>query len=127
MQQEKRRLERFDLKVSARIENADKKKEKEAFDLVTNNLCAGGAFFHTDQSLPVGTKVKVNLVLPLGGLRKLSASCDQANVRVTGTVIRIQPGGMAVCFNDDYSIRPRRGVGTSRNKKMSGSNGNAAM
>jgi hypothetical protein len=109
MHQEKRKLERFDLKVPARIEGLGKGRDKDIIDLVTNDICSGGAFFHTDQSLPEGTKVKVELVLPLGRLKKLAAEYDQAHIRVTGTVVRMDGRGMAVCFNRDYLIKPRKG------------------
>lgn len=109
--QDKRRLERFDLKVPARIEGLSKKKTSETLDLMTSDLCSGGAFFHTDQSLPEGTKVKIDLVLPLGGLKKLISAYDHAHIKVTGTVIRRESHGMAVCFNKDYSIRPRNRKG----------------
>jgi hypothetical protein len=107
--QEKRKLERFDLRVSARVEDAGKRNGREILDLITSDICAGGAFFETDHSLPEGTKVRVDLVLPLGGIRRLIAGYDHASIRVTGTVIRTDPGGMAVSFNNDYSIRPRKG------------------
>ncbi len=106
--QDKRKLERFDLKVAARIEGLSRKKDRDILDLMTNDLCSGGAFFHTDQSLPEGTKVKVDLVLPLGGLKKLISEYDHAHIKVTGVVIRRESRGMAVCFNKDYSIRPRK-------------------
>lgn len=106
--QEKRKLERFDLKVPARIEGLNKRMSQAILDVMTSDICSGGAFFHTEESLPEGTKVKIDLVLPLRGLRKLVAEYDHAHIRVTGTVIRKDPRGMAICFNKDYSIQPRK-------------------
>ncbi|PKN24501.1 MAG: hypothetical protein CVU64_22030 [Deltaproteobacteria bacterium HGW-Deltaproteobacteria-21] len=106
---DKRKIERFDLKVPARIEGLGRRKNRDILDLMTSDLCSGGAFFYTNQSLPEGTKVKVDLLLPLGGLKKLISEYDHAYIEVTGTVIRREPRGMAVCFNKNYSIHPRKG------------------
>lgn len=65
--QEKRRLERFELKVSARIEGVGKKIKKDVLHLVTSDICAGGAFFDTDRSLPEGPRSKSTWCSPLGG------------------------------------------------------------
>lgn len=108
---DKRRLVRFDLKVPAKIECLGRKKDKDVLDLVTSNLCSGGAFFPTEQTLPEGTKVRVDLMLPLGGLKKLISQYDHACIEVTGTVIRRESQGMAISFNRDYSIHPRKGNG----------------
>lgn len=107
--EEKRKLERFDLKVPARIEGVGNRRDKDILDLITSDICAGGAFFHTDQPLPEGTKVRIDLVLPLAGLRRLLSDYDHAHIKVTGTVLRKEPSGMAICFNRDYLIRPRKG------------------
>jgi len=107
--QEKRKLERYDLKIPARIEGLSKRACEAILDLMTSDICSGGAFFHTEQTLPEGTKVKIDLVLPLRGLKKLIAEYDHAHIKVTGTVVRKDPRGMAVCFNKGFSIRPRKG------------------
>ena len=106
---EKRKLERFELKVRAKVEGLRSRREPEALNLVTSDICAGGAFFHTGKSLPEGTKVQIDLVLPLGRLKRLIKEYDQTRIRVTGTVVRREPGGMAVSFNRNYTIRPQKG------------------
>jgi len=111
---DKRKVERFELKVQARIEGLGRKKDRDILDLITSDLCSGGAFFHTDQSLPEGTKVKIDLVLPLGGLKKMILEYDHAYIRVTGKVVRRESRGMAVCFNKDYSIHPWKGNGEAQ-------------
>ena len=102
---ERRKLERFDFEVPARIEGSISGQEDETCDLSTSNICAGGAFFHTTDPLPQGTKVKMNLVLPLDRIRELVGH-DRVNVRVEGTVLRSGPSGMAVSFSEDYQILP---------------------
>jgi len=101
----KRSLERFDFKLPARLEvvGADDEKEREVLNLLTSNICSGGAYFHTDQPLKEGTPVKLDIILSIEELKKLSGK--QALVKVSGKVIRTEAGGMAICFSDDYQIK----------------------
>ncbi|MBW2171546.1 MAG: PilZ domain-containing protein [Deltaproteobacteria bacterium] len=102
---ERRKLERFDFEVPAQVEGVISDEEGRMCDLSTTNICAGGAFFRTADPLPEGTKVKMQLVLPLDRIKELVGH-DRVNVRVEGTVIRCGSTGMAVCFNEDYQIFP---------------------
>lgn len=105
---EKRRLERFDLKVPAKIEVMTSEEDKETLDLFTTDICAGGAFFHTDQPLPEGTDVKIDLVLSLEEIKKLREDSSHACIKISGTVLRTESAGMAVCFKKNYKIQPLR-------------------
>ncbi len=100
-----RRLERFSLKLPATIETVSDTEEhnKEVLNLLTANICSGGAFFHTDQPLPKGTSVKIDFVLSIDELKKLEGK--QAFIKVTGEVIRADSNGMAICFGRDYAIK----------------------
>lgn len=115
-QQEKRRLERFDLNIPARIERLDTRPdggEEAVFDLLTSDICSGGAYFYTPAPLSEGTRVRIDLVLPLDLLKRLKSDCHQAYIKLTGTVLRSESGGMAICFNPDYQILPH-GKGPSQ-------------
>ncbi|NVM24419.1 MAG: PilZ domain-containing protein [Desulfobacterales bacterium] len=101
---EKRRLERFDLELPATIELLTPDQEKRLLNLLTTNICSGGAYFHTTEPLPKGTQVKIDLVLPLEKLRKLKEEYKQAYIKVTGTVLRSESEGMAICFDEDYQL-----------------------
>jgi len=101
---EKRRLERFDLELPATIELLTPDQEKSLINLLTSNICSGGAYFHTTQPLPEGTQVKIDLVLPLDKLRKLKKEHKKAYIKVTGRVLRSELEGMAICFDEDYQI-----------------------
>ena len=103
--EEKRTQERFDLEIPAKIELRTSGEEKEVLDLLTSNICSGGAFLHTVQPLPAGTPVKIDLILPLPKLKELKDDYQQAFIAVTGTVLRSESTGMAICF-EDYQIRP---------------------
>jgi hypothetical protein len=100
----KRRLERFDLKLPATIEFINVDHKGRLLNLMTTNICSGGAFFHTTQPLPQGTQVKIDLVLPLDRLRKLKEEFKKAYIKVKGKVLRAESEGMAICFDEDYQI-----------------------
>ena len=101
---EARRLERFDLELPATLKVVnDEEEEKKILNLLTSNICAGGAYFYTEQPLIVGTEVKLDLILTIEELKKLKGK--QAYIKVSGKVIRAESNGMAICFNDDYSLR----------------------
>ena len=99
-----RKLERFPLKTPAKIIPIDSGRDKSAFDLMTSDVCAGGAFFHTSHSLPEGTQVKVDVVLPLDRLEILKDSSKRVHLRINGRVLRSEADGFAVCFHEDYEI-----------------------
>lgn len=101
---EKRRLERFDLVIPAAIELLNDPHPERTLKLLTTNICSGGAYFHTNQPLPEGTEVKLDLVLPLEHLMNLKKEYKKAFIKVTGKVLRTESGGMAICFDKDYQI-----------------------
>ena len=104
---ERRKLERFDLSLPAtiRVVAPDPEREKEAINLLTKNICEGGAFFDTSQTLPQGTEVKTNLVLPLKGLKFKMIQEDRSYIWAKGVVSRSEPDGMAISFRKGYKIR----------------------
>ena len=100
---DRRKIERFDLSMSAKIEVVDQDQGRETLNLMTKDICAGGAFFHTTNPLPKGTQVKLYLVLD-GKFRRLTGR--QAHAKVTGMVLRSESIGMAISFDKDYKIIP---------------------
>ncbi len=104
--EERRRFQRFDFRLPASIEVMDsyQGKEKIALSLQTGDVSGGGAFFHTAQSLPKGTRVRVRMVL---GFK--SRNGREAFIEVKGKVVRSESRGMAVCFDKHYQMRPHDG------------------
>ncbi len=103
----KRQMERFDLSIPAVItlENHDSPDDRKAQrELKTKNVCGGGAFFVTDDPLAIDTQVDVDLHLAFyaGNVTRERHS----NIHVSGSVVRIEPGGMAIQFDDKYQIFP---------------------
>ena len=66
-----RALERFDLAVPAKVKIEKLGEEKHEISLISSNICAGGAFFTTEEPLPKGTKVKMEFTLSIEKLKKL--------------------------------------------------------
>jgi hypothetical protein len=112
--EERRAYERFDLSLPARIKVMASSEEghPEMMSLLAKNISSGGAYLPTLDPLSEGTCVKITLVL---GMDKLKDLADHyAYVRVRGTVLRREPTGMAIGFEEDYRtmlparIRKRR-------------------
>lgn len=106
--EERRKLERFDLELPAKIGFINETHKEKILNLLTSNICSGGAYFQSTQLLPEGTRVKIDLALPLDKLTRLKEEYRQAYIKVTGRVLRSESEGMAICFDEDYEIR---GVG----------------
>jgi len=70
--------------------------------MMTKNICSGGALLETSSSLPLGTEVNLDLVLPLEKFKHLDA--QKAHIAVSGEVIRSDKNGLAVCFDEHYRI-----------------------
>ena len=103
---EQRDCERFQLSLSARVEviSSTGEGEYEMLSLLTRDICSGGAFFNTLQPLSKGTRLKIALVL--GTEKPKRRSERYSYVTVKGTVLRAEPAGMAVSFDEGYTNRP---------------------
>jgi hypothetical protein len=99
----KRQLERFPLELPAMLQVSDDP-GVEPIEVCTKDVCSGGAFFHTTESIPVGTDVSIDLVIPIGELKKIAA--DNVLIKVDGSVIRTTDEGMVVRFSSKYHISP---------------------
>ena len=102
---ERRKYERFELVVPAKIETLARTAKKRKISLKTVNICAGGALFRTDSILDAGTKVRVELLLSYNGRRTIQ-NPKSARIRILGTIMRSQDDGMAIRFSEDYIIAP---------------------
>lgn len=99
---DKRRQERYDLKLPAYLQLTNI--EEKPLELVTENVCSGGAYFHIDQPLPVGTKVDIELTVPIKQLAEMNI--DKVLITVPGEAIRSEKDGMAIQFSKAFHILP---------------------
>lgn len=97
-----RGMERFRLKLPTTISTINSDGVEEKLDFFTANICAGGAFINATQPLPLGSEMKIELILSIDALKKLKG--NKVKINVTGEVIRVDDGGMAVKFDDRFVI-----------------------
>ncbi len=100
---QKRKMERFPVQLPASIISAVEE-HREAMNFLTRDACAGGVFIQTDNPLPLGAEVKIELVLPLIEVKNFEGK--GALLKVSGAVVRVTDTGMAIGFNEDYHIWP---------------------
>jgi hypothetical protein len=100
--QERRKFERFALELPARIEIARLGEDRETFDLLTSNVSAGGAFFSKKLAITSGTRVRLYLTVSSETLKEETGA--QGCVRLSGTVVRTEPKGTAIRFDEDYQF-----------------------
>ncbi|UCG13260.1 MAG: PilZ domain-containing protein [Deltaproteobacteria bacterium] len=98
---DRRRLERFFLKLPAEVEVLIKGK-KRIQNLVTFNISADGAYFHTREPLAEDTPVRVTVTMGNQIVRKLTGL--QSLIKLSGKVVRTDSAGMAIGFKEKYKI-----------------------
>ncbi len=101
---ERRKLKRFPLELPAFLSVIDESDQSEPIELVTRNICSGGAFFKTEKPLPASTNLKIDLIIPLDKLKNIKGK--KSYVEVLGSVVRTNEQGMAVRFDRKYNIYP---------------------
>ena len=102
--EEKRKMDRFSMELPAWISTVDETGNPRTLEVLTRDICAGGAYLLTDQPLAVGTGIEMNLILPLDNLPKIENR--RSRIDVSGSVVRTESQGMAVCFDKKYQISP---------------------
>ena len=101
---EKRRVDRFSLQLKASVSINDEDGKQRSIKVMTGDISSGGAFFRTNTPFSVGTDVKMDLILPSDKFKKLGGK--RSRINVSGSVIRTNALGMAVCFDKKYRIEP---------------------
>lgn len=90
---ERRKFERFHICTPVTLEVADR---ETVITMATRDISAGGAFLLADEPLPTGTHLNAEINIP--GDPSVEETGTELQLRVEGRVIRVEPGGMAVCF-----------------------------
>jgi hypothetical protein len=94
-EQDRRGIGRFNLRLRSLIKEL--REREKILELYTRDVSSDGAFFYTNDPLPVDTDLSMTLFLPAGPTPKGKISVD-------GKVIRTEQDGMAVRFNPDYTL-----------------------
>ena len=93
--QDRRGIGRFNLRLRSLIKEL--REREKILELYTRDVSSDGAFFYTNDPLPVDTDLSMTLFLPAGPTPKGKISVD-------GKVIRTEQEGMAVRFNPNYTL-----------------------
>ena len=99
---ERRHLERFSVKAFAVVQTVSPGAEK-VFELNTQDISSGGAFFPMEVPLPTGERVKITLYLSISPIRDFPS---KAKITTEGQVVRSTQQGMAVAFDGRYTMSP---------------------
>lgn len=90
----RRKIERFSMSVPSKVSAIMHDHSDQA--LTTKDISAGGVFFETGMTYPVGTPVTLNISLDFGSRKN---GLFQSRFQVEGTVIRAESNGMAIAFD----------------------------
>jgi hypothetical protein len=102
---ERRKLERYQLRVPTTIELADESGHRETLRLETKDISADGAYFASSGPIAEGVHLKLEMVLSVERLKELIGANKKVELRLEGTVIRKDPSGIAVLFDKKYHIK----------------------
>ena len=102
---ERRKLERYQLRVPTTIELADQSGHRETLRLETKDISADGAYLTSCDSVAEGVHVKLEMVLSVERLKELIGAKKKVALRMEGKVIRKEPTGIAVVFEKKYQIK----------------------
>lgn len=120
-QAEQRLHHRFSMHLPVRVTLIGSNDADSASELVTANISSGGAFISTDAPPPIASRLNLEFLISFTDLKKLRfiLSLDSLRrfagkpvwVKATGVVIRHEPSGMAVIFDNDYQLSPMHTAG----------------
>jgi hypothetical protein len=102
---EKRKFERFDINVPARIEIIIQEGERKKYDLETSDLSAEGTYLKSGRPIQVGSQVRIEIFLNFEELRCPADPDGSLIIAATGRVLRSGHEGMVIHFNKDYDIK----------------------
>jgi hypothetical protein len=101
---DRRKMERFDLELPAKLTWTKTDNEHESIELMTNNICSDSAFFKTNNPFAVGTAVKLDVILPLNNFKNVKYK--KSHIHLSGSVIRTDHQGMAIRLSKKYKMIP---------------------
>ena len=104
IQFDRRKMERFSLEIPATLTLNNGDRKQKSLELRTSNICSGGAFFKIGKPLSVRTYVKIDIILSLNKFQ--NGNRKRSLINVSGSVIRTDKKGMAICFDKKYRLSP---------------------
>jgi hypothetical protein len=100
--EDRRHMRRFTLRLPCLIYDWNDLREELLFEARTLNISTGGALVETDQRLPAGMPVHVNLLIRRNGTDEVidTGGC----VNLSGRVVREGDTGVGIAFSEEYRI-----------------------
>ncbi len=99
----KRVRERFDVVTKCLIHVNDDNSSYGSKICHTTNISASGALLEAEDVLPVGAQIELNIVSLLN--EKSGNNAEDDMIEITGTVLRTDESGIAVCFDNEYDVK----------------------
>lgn len=100
---EKRKVERFNLHIEAMLNFQHEAKKAPKALILSRNISCDGVFLETNNPLPIGTKVDLNLLLNQHELSN-QAKDEIIKINTSGKVVRTNEEGMAVEFDKLHKV-----------------------
>ncbi|BBO81855.1 hypothetical protein DSCO28_24210 [Desulfosarcina ovata subsp. sediminis] len=100
--EDRRQMRRFTLRLPCLIYERNRACGNLLFEAWTANVSTGGALVATDQRLPVGMPVHVNLLIRRN--RATKATDAGGCVSLNGWVVRDDDDGLGMAFSEEYRI-----------------------
>lgn len=119
--------ERYPLRIQSKMTAETLSGQTPTLEFLTANISAGGAFIETDSPLPLVSKVRLEFLISLEELTTLKFVLSRESLKhlkdqrlwvsASGIVIRHEPTGMAIMFDDNYQISPMNPITEKESSK----------
>ena len=104
---ERRKHERFQLELPARLE-VNTSRRTEIFELRSKNISAAGTLLiGTIEQFPAGTRCYLELLVNSQRIKELTGA--QGLIKIGGTIVRSTADGLVICFDGDCQILGLKG------------------
>jgi hypothetical protein len=100
---ERRCFERYRLEIPTLVEPVESNGTLPRL-MRTSNISALGAQLSVSDDFPQGSKIRMSFILEFSESVGDIAAGQTILITVTGSVLRSDASGVAVCFDEDYSI-----------------------
>lgn len=101
--EEKRKVERFALQIETMLHVPDDSATDTSQRLISRDISSDGVFLITNNPLPIGTRVDLDLLLRLNELNS-NFKDKLINISTSGEIIRIEEGGFVVRFDKHHKV-----------------------
>jgi hypothetical protein len=101
---ERRIHERFRLDLPCLLSLEEDRVSTREVELKTRDISGGGAFLDMAAEIGIGATARLDIIVPPSLIR-----CDEGSathISASGSVVRMEPGGIAISFYEDYRISP---------------------